>query len=636
MSLSLFLPSTLLVGAVGYLLLAGYVWRYRSVPGARPLGVLMVAVAVWTICYSLELHSRDVASAKLWSGLKFIGIVAIAPAMWAFVIRYTERDRGLPRWALVVLCIEPLAVLALLAVPATQHLIHYYPPGSDLRRADGAPVNQSGPLFWPHAIYNYLLLLGAVVVLGARLGRVARPYRRQATVLIVAAALPLVANMLYSFDVAPVEVDPTPFLFTITAAVLVWGFVRLRLLDVMPVARDVIVERMTDAVVVIDVSGRVIDLNPAGAELLGCSRRQVVGRAVAEVAPGLRPAASGRGGEPPDQWESTIVPPAGEARDVAVSVTPLADPRGRQTAQVLVLRDITDLKRTERQLRGLLQEKTELSDTLRQSLRPSSLLTVPGVAMAARSLPADRQEQVTGDFYDVHPAGPGRWAIVLGDVAGRGVQAAVLTATARYTLRMLSTQGWRPSQVLGQLNHALLTTGDLDRFCTVAYGVLDGARPAAGDTAGDTAGGPEPGGEGLLLTLSLGGHPPPLLLRRDGTVEQVGVWGTALGLFADVEHHDTAIRIAPGEVLLAYTDGVVEARCAGEQFGEERLGRVLAQAAGPPDRGNEGRRGGAPPPAVLAARIADRVVEAVERFTAVLDDLAVLVVIPDPQPSANR
>ena len=63
MSLSLFLPSTLLVGAVGYLLLAAYVWRYRSVPGARPLGVLMVAVAVWTICYSLELHSRDVASA---------------------------------------------------------------------------------------------------------------------------------------------------------------------------------------------------------------------------------------------------------------------------------------------------------------------------------------------------------------------------------------------------------------------------------------------------------------------------------------------------------------------------------------------------------------------------------------------
>jgi PAS domain S-box-containing protein len=624
MSLSLFLPSTLLVGAVGYLLLAGYVWRYRSVPGARPLGVLMLAVAVWTICYSLELRSRDVASAELWSGLKFIGIVAVAPAMWAFVIRYTERNRGLPRWAVVSLSIEPVAVLVLLAIPATQHLIHYYPAEDELRRADGAPVNQSGPLFWPHAIYNYLLLLGAIVVLGARLSRVARPYRRQATVLIAAAVLPLVANMLYSFDVAPVEVDPTPFLFTLTAAVLVWGFVRLRLLDVMPVARDVIVERMTDAVVVIDVSGRVIDLNPAGAELLGCPRRQAVGRAVAEVAPGLRPSVTGGAERPPGQWESTVVPPAGEPRDVAVSVTPLADPRGRQTAQVLVLRDITDLKRTERQLRGLLQEKTELSDTLRQSLRPSSLLTVPGVAMAARSLPADRQEQVTGDFYDVHPAGPGRWAIVLGDVAGRGVQAAVLTATARYTLRMLSTQGWRPSQVLGQLNHALLTTGDLDRFCTVAYGVLDGVRPASGNARGGSDRG------GMLLTLSLGGHPPPLLLRRDGTVEPVGVWGTALGLFADVEHHDTTIRIAPGEVLLAYTDGVVEARRAGEQFGEERLGHVLAEVAGPLDHRTDGLRGdGGTMPGTLAGRIADGVVEAVERYAADLDDLAVLVVIPD-------
>ena len=142
--------------------------------------------------------------------------------------------------------------------------------------------------------------------------------------------------------------------------------------------------------------------------------------------------------------------------------------------------------------------------------------------------------------------------------------------------------------------------------------------------------GPQPGAGGLLLTLSLGGHPPPLLLRRDGNVEPVGVWGTALGLFADVEHHDTAVRITPGEVLLAYTDGVVEARRAGEQFGEERLCRVLAEAAGPPDRRNEGPPGGGPPPGALAARIADRVVEAVERFAAELDDLAVLVVIPDP------
>ena len=618
MSQSLFLPSTLLVGAAGYLVLAGYVWRYRSVPGARPMGGLLVAVGIWTACYSMELHSRDVGSAKLWSGLKFVGIVAVAPAMCAFVLRYTGRGSGMPRWLLLAMSVEPVVVLALLAIPATQHLIHYYPTGAGQpRTAGGAPVNRIGPLFWPHAIYNYVLLVAAVGLFTVRMSRVARPYRRQAWVLIAAAVLPLVANVLYSFDVAPVSVDPTPFLFTVTAAVLVWGFVRLRLLDVRPIARDVIVERMTDAVVVVDAYDRVVDLNPAGAALLGCGRPEAVGRPVEEVAPGLRPVDAD--GAAPVRWESTLAPGAGEPRDIAVSVTGLTDPEGRQTARVLVLRDITDLKRTERRLRGLLQEKTELSDTLRQSLRPSSLPDVPGVAMAARSLPADRQEQVTGDFYDVHPAGPGRWAIVLGDVAGRGVQAAVLTATARYTMRMLSTQGWRPCQVLGQLNQALLTAGDPDRFCTVMYGVID--------TPATTARGSWRAGEGLRVSLSLGGHPRPLVLRRDGTVEPVGAWGTALGLFPVVEHQDTSVRIGVGEVLLAYTDGVIEARHGGEQFGEERLAAVLAGAAAPagPDPGGDGL-----PPAALAGRIADQVVEAVERFAVDLDDLAVLVMVPDP------
>ena len=616
MSLSLVLSATLLVGAVGYLVLAGYVWRYRSVAGARPLVVLLLAIGVWTLCYCMELRSHDVASAQLWSGLKYLGVVAAAPAMLAFVAEYTGRGRGLPVWVLAALAVEPLIVLVMLTVPATRDLIHYYPTDpARMRFVGAAPVNLAGPLFWPHAVYNYALLLVAIGTFVIRASRVAQPYQRQAWILIGVTLLPVIGNMLYAFDVTGVAVDPTPFLFTLTAVVLVWGFIRLRLLDVMPVARGVIVERMADAVLVVDAYGRVLDLNPAAAALLGHTRRELIGHQVAEVAPALMPAGEDHD-QPAEQWECRLGADRGvdsgvdsgvdraPPRDVAVSVTRLTDPRGRETAHLLVLRDITDLKRTERQLRTLLVEKTELSDTLRAGLRPRSLPAVPGLAIAVRSLPADRQDQVSGDFYDVHPAGPGRWAVVLGDVSGRGVEAAVVTSMARYTLRMLSRQGWRPSQVLGQLNQALLAADDTDRFCTVVYGLI------------------EPSEVGTRVTLALGGHPAPLLLRRDGTVTPVGVAGTALGLLPEVEHQDTTIDLHPGEVLLAFTDGVVEAHRGREQFGEERLAGVLADAAS----ARWSRM------AYLADVLAGRVIEAVEGFGADPDDVAVLVLVAEPAP----
>jgi PAS domain-containing protein len=714
-SWSAWLVCALVAGGVGYLALAGFVWANRQGIGSRPLVVMLLSVKVWSICYALELSSSAIEVAKFWSAMKYLGVVSLPPALWSFVFAYTGRGR-MSRRAVALLSIHPVVVMTLLLVPATRPLIQDYDHTSPLLDAQ---VPGAGPLFWPHAAYVYVLMLGADFVLMARLAKIAPPYRRQGALLIAASLLPCFGNLLWNANLfRRGMIDPTPFLFGITAVVLVWGFFRLRLLDLTPVARGIVIEQMADGVLVLDVYGRVVDVNAAAASIITFPRRAMIGRYVVDVVPGLaqvlekqevgsavdtvedevliypmpeteiadeafggfwgglftRPdlerlekPRAGRGlaagalrvtalerplpaapssphreidlrtpREPPSGEQLVLGPP----RDVAARMTWVTDPVGRQIARLVVLRDVTESNRTAKKLRELLNEQTRLSETLRQSLRPASLPQLPGLRFAARSVPSARGGGVGGDFYDVHPAGGGESAFVLGDVAGKGVHAAVVTSMARYTVRTLSAQGWTASEVLRQLNRALQTPDDLERFCTVVYGLV-------GDAAPDN---PEhPGERRIRVTLSLGGHPPPLLRRyRDGSVHAVGRPGTALGLLPDVDVHEVVVEMEAGDVLLAYTDGVTEARVGEEQFGEKRLAEVLAgvpRSVGPDwpspqwrpshpeyerDPWTEQQDSGpgtraSHPATQLAEAVADSVLAAVQSFAPERDDVALLV-----------
>lgn len=591
MSLTLALGAAVVVGlAAGYLALAGYVWRLRAVSGARPLIVMILAVVVWTVFYGLELASTDERWAIVWSGLKFVGIVALPPAWLTFVLQYTGRRGPLPRRLLALLLVEPAVVLTVLAVPPIDQWFHFYDKHPD--RIFGAPIVSGGPLFWPHAFYVYLMMSYAVYVLSSRLIRVARPYRRAAAAIIAASALPLIGNLLYNTVLYPIPIpDPTPLLLGVTGIVLVWGFLRLRLFDVTSVARDAVVEQMADGLLVLDPYGRVVDANPAGSHLLGIAVADLVGRRLGELVPAAKDLVDGPSGGGEGRVRITGDEPWQAELDLSVRVNDVLDDAGRRTARVVVLRDITDRIRDEHRLRELLDQQTRLNTTLQQGLRPASLPVVPGLQLAARSIPAARGGQLSGDFYDVHQAGEQRWAFVLGDVSGKGVHAAVVTSLARYTVRTLSAQPWPPRDVLGQLNHALgAGTEDPERFCTVAYGQVT----------------PRAGG-GMRLVLALGGHPQPLLRRADGSVTPVGRVGTVLGLLPQVEIHEAVVELDPGDTLLVYTDGVTEARLGDELFGDQRLADALAAADGGADR------------------VADAVLAAVQGFTVDRDDVALLV-----------
>lgn len=230
-------------------------------------------------------------------------------------------------------------------------------------------------------------------------------------------------------------------------------------------------------------------------------------------------------------------------------------------------RDITVQKQAEQALFESGERFATLARTLQESLLPPDLPEVRGVELAARYHPAGAGTDVGGDFYDVFRTGRDRWGIVVGDVCGKGAEAARFTALARYTVRAASMLARAPSRVLTMLNEAILRQstsggglGD-ERFATVVYATLHRAKGR------------------VTLAVSSGGHPPALVVRTDGTVEPVSPPGMVLGLFPKADLADATVILEPGESLVLYTDGVTEARGPDGEFAEWRLRELLASSA---------------------------------------------------------
>ncbi|MDQ3958325.1 MAG: PAS domain S-box protein, partial [Actinomycetota bacterium] len=188
----------------------------------------------------------------------------------------------------------------------------------------------------------------------------------------------------------------------------------------------------------------------------------------------------------------------------------------------------------------LFQERAHVARTLQRSLLPPNLPEIPGVELAARYEPAGEGNDVGGDFFDVFRWGRRRWALVIGDVSGKGADAAAVTGLARHTLRAAALAQRSPSSILRVLNEALLAEGPEDKFSTVVFANL------------------EKTDDGVCLTASSGGHPSPLVLRSDGTIEEVAAPGTLIGAFRDVDLTDQFTYLEPGDVVVFYTDGITD------------------------------------------------------------------------------
>ena len=212
----------------------------------------------------------------------------------------------------------------------------------------------------------------------------------------------------------------------------------------------------------------------------------------------------------------------------------------------------------------LYQQRSHIAKTLQTSLLPHALPVIPGLEIAVRYRAAGDQNLVGGDFYDLFRSGDGVWTAIIGDVSGKGAEAAAVTALARHTLRTASRLEPDPAENLALLNALLVEDApSAANFCTVFYCRLC------------------PGPDGCDLRFANGGHPSPLLLRADGTVlEADSGRGPLVGVLTAARFREATLRLGPGDLLLLFTDGVTEVRPSDVELGERELRRTLMAHVG--------------------------------------------------------
>jgi serine phosphatase RsbU (regulator of sigma subunit) len=191
---------------------------------------------------------------------------------------------------------------------------------------------------------------------------------------------------------------------------------------------------------------------------------------------------------------------------------------------------------------------------------------IPAIELAAAYRPAGIGLEVGGDFYDVFSTAEDQWYAVVGDVCGKGAEAAAVTALARYTIRAAAVRRRSPSAILRWLSDAMLQQASEEdgRFCTIACAHLDVSRTPT------------------RVTVACGGHPLPLVVRADGRTEEVGTPGTLLGLVPSPDLQDRTAELRGGDTLVLYTDGLTEAGAPARVWAPEELAATARAVAGAP------------------------------------------------------
>jgi serine phosphatase RsbU (regulator of sigma subunit) len=211
------------------------------------------------------------------------------------------------------------------------------------------------------------------------------------------------------------------------------------------------------------------------------------------------------------------------------------------------------------------EQQSHIASVLQHSLLPRSLPRIQGFEASSRFFAAGEAYEVGGDFYDVFRSGSGTWTAVIGDVCGKGPEAASLTALARYTVRTASSPDSTPSEILRTLHDSISADRADLRFCTAALARIQS---------------PSNGRAPARLTVALGGHPLPLVLRKSGTVEAIGEPGTLLGALPSPAISDSDGRLSVGDSLILYTDGVLDVRDRSQSDDPDWFAEQVANCAG--------------------------------------------------------
>ena len=337
-------------------LVALYVWERRAtVSGGMALALLALACAVWSLGYALEIAGSDLPTKIFWGKSQYLGIVSV-PLLWViFAYSYTTQGTQITGRNVILLSIVPLITL-FLAITNEYHALIWEDVQIQTVGAFSALKVTHGVWFWINLVYSYILLLVGTVCILRSFNRAKGLFRRQNIILLIAVLTPWLGNLLYVRGSYPIpSLDITPFAFTISIVVFAWGIFRFKLVNLAPVARDTVVEKMRDGMIVLDAQGNIVDINPAVQRALGLSASQAIGQNAKDVF-NATPSLVERYGHTLEAQDEILVSEAGSQIWYELRMSSLLDSRDRLLGRVITVRDITEKKRTQEALR-LSEEK---------------------------------------------------------------------------------------------------------------------------------------------------------------------------------------------------------------------------------------------------------------------------------------
>jgi len=324
-------------------------WQRRNVPSATGFVWLMGTLLVWLLCQIMEAAGTDLRTVLFWNNTKFLGIAFLPVAYLVFVLQYTGRERWLTPLNLALSVVVPCITQLIIWTNAAHGLFRY-----NIRLGESSPVLNfqatSGAWYWVHTAYSYIFLVLGTALLVQIFSRPLYIHRRQAGTLLIGALVPWVANAVYIFVFNQfLPMDPTPFAFTVTGIAFAWGLFRFRLLEIVPAARNAVIEGMSDGVIVLDTQNRVIDLNPAARRIIGRPAEQIFGQSIEPFLLGRPDLIERYRGVAEVQTEITLEED-NKLHYYDMRLSSLYDQRQRCTGRLIVLRDINDRKQAEEAL----------------------------------------------------------------------------------------------------------------------------------------------------------------------------------------------------------------------------------------------------------------------------------------------
>lgn len=345
-----------IAGTVCLLVAAIILQTRRAAPGATSLMALLLALAWWDITYAIFWAGTPAHSDYFWLDLTYIGVVTVPAAFFIFSLQISNLTHWLKRPLAALIYLEPGIVLLLLFTDPYHGLFF-----AGKRTANSAVILDAGPVFWLNVVYSYSLILLTTILLVRTFARSSGLYRRQVGVILIGLGITWLNSIIFVAGLNPLPgADNTPFSFTITAVAFAYALLQYQLLDIVPVARDVLIEKMTEGVLVIDVQERIVDINPAARRMLNVPLN-VLGRPINEVFSKWNRTDREALVSANTQFEIEL----GEGRKIHmdVQVTPIMDGRNRDIGRLIALHDITNLKNNQKELH-LLATRDSLTEAI--------------------------------------------------------------------------------------------------------------------------------------------------------------------------------------------------------------------------------------------------------------------------------